>query len=227
MAKEAVLEKKKNRNTNMHIKNFFLTLLLLIVFFLTLVGAVVFFDVLGVINFSKIVPRESVIGRMPYVGRYIEYSYYQHLDEEERIKQTMNKYRDILEERSRQLDLKEQDIKLRETEISQLQTKLKEMEESLIEKEEKLKTYEEQVNKLASTYSASENNVERFANIYTSMTPEAVAKIVLKSNLDTVARIFEKMDNKRIALILDAMAKENPQKVMDLVDLMTKKGISR
>ena len=35
------------------------------------------------------------------------------------------------------------------------------------------------------------------------------------------------MDNKKIALILDAMAKENPQKVMDLVDLMTKKGIPR
>lgn len=227
MAKEAVVVKKKNNNTGMHIKNFFLTLVLLVVFFLTLVGAVVFFDILGVINFSKIVPKESAFGRLPYVGRYVEYSYYQHLDEEERIKETMNKYRDILEERSRQLDLKEQDIALRETELTQLQTKLKEMEESLLAKEEKLKTYEEQVNKLSSTYTANENNVERFASIYTSMTPEAVAKIVLKSNLDTIARIFEKMDNKKIALILDAMAKENPQKVMDLVDLMTKKGIPR
>ena len=96
--------------------------------------------------------------------------------------------------------------------------------EVLVEKETKLKTYEEQVNKISSDYNASENNVERFASIYTSMTPEAVAKIALKSNLSTIARIFEKMDNKKIALILDVMAKENPQRVMDLVDLMTKKG---
>lgn len=226
MAKE-VKVKKENKSSNSHIKNFFLTLILLLVFFLTVVGAVVFFDILGIINFSKIVPKESAFGKLPYIGRYVEYSYYQHMDEEERIKETMNKYRNILEERSSQLDLKEQDIVLRETELGQLQKKLKDMETTLLQKEEKLKTYEEQVNKLASTYTASENNVERFANIYTSMTPDAVAKIALKSNLDTVARIFEKMDNKKIALILDAMAKENPQKVMDLVDLMTKKGNGR
>lgn len=226
MAKE-VKVKKENKSGNGHIKNFFLTLILLIVFFLTVVGAIVFFDILGVINFSKIVTRESAFGKLPYIGRYVEYSYYQHLDEEERIKETMNKYRDILEDRSKQLDLKEQDVILRETELQQLQTKLKDMETNLLQKEEKLKIYEEQVNKLSASYTASENNVERFANIYTSMTPDAVAKIALKSNMDTIARIFEKMDNKKIALILDAMAKENPQKVMDLVDLMTKKGNGR
>ena len=226
MAKD-VKGKKENKNMSLHIRNFFLTVVLLIVFFLTLVGSVVFFDILGIINFSKIVPKESAIGKMPYIGRYIEYSYYQHLDEEERIKETMNKYRDILEERSRQLDLKEQDVNLREKELVALQKKLKDMETALVQKEEKLKTYEEQVNKLSQSYAASENNIERFAAIYTTMTPDAVAKIALKSNLDTIARIFEKMDNKRIASILDSMTKENPQKVMDLMDLMTKRGTTR
>jgi len=226
MAKD-VKAKKVNKGVNLHIRNFFLTVVLLIVFFLTLMGSIVFFDILGIINFSKIVPKESVIGKMPYIGRYIEYSYYQHLDEEDRIKETMNKYRDILEERSKQLDLKEQDVNLREKELVVLQKKLKDMETTLVQKEEKLKTYETQVNKLSQSYTASENNIERFAAIYTTMTPEAVAKIALKSNLDTIARIFEKMDNKRIASILDSMTKENPQKVMDLMDLMTKKGISR
>jgi len=226
MAKD-VKAKKVNKGVNLHIRNFFLTVVLLIVFFLTLMGSIVFFDILGIINFSKIVPKESVIGKIPYIGRYIEYSYYQHLDEEDRIKETMNKYRDILEERSKQLDLKEQDVNLREKELVVLQKKLKDMETTLVQKEEKLKTYETQVNKLSQSYTASENNIERFAAIYTTMTPEAVAKIALKSNLDTIARIFEKMDNKRIASILDSMTKENPQKVMDLMDLMTKKGISR
>jgi flagellar motility protein MotE (MotC chaperone) len=216
--------KKEKKGLNPHIRNLFLTIVLLIVFFLTVIGSVVFFDILGIINFSKIVPRESALARVPYIGKYVEYSYYQHLDEEERIKETMNKYRNILEERGKQLDLKEQDIVLREKELETLQVKLKDMEKVLIEKETKLKTYEEQVNKISSDYNASENNVERFASIYTSMTPEAVAKIALKSNLSTIARIFEKMDNKKIALILDVMAKENPQRVMDLVDLMTKKG---
>ena len=32
------------------------------------------------------------------------------------------------------------------------------------------------------------------------------------------------MDNKKIGLILDAMAIEDPKKVTDLIDLMTKKG---
>lgn len=226
MAKD-VKEKKGKSNLSLHIRNFFLTGVLLIVFFLTLVGSVVFFDILGIINFSKIVPKESMLAKIPYVGRYVEYSYYQHLDEEERIKETMNKYRDILEERSKQIDLKEQDVNLREKELEALQKKLKDMETGLLQKEEKLKTYEEQVNKLSQAYTGSENNIDRFASIYTTMTPEAVAKIALKSNMDTIARIFEKMDNKKLANILDAMAKENPQKVMDLMDLMTKKGTGR
>ena len=187
--------KKEKKGLNPHIRNLFLTIVLLIVFFLTVIGSVVFFDILGIINFSKIVPRESALARVPYIGKYVEYSYYQHLDEEERIKETMNKYRNILEERGKQLDLKEQDIALREKELETLQVKLKDMEKVLVEKETKLKTYEEQVNKISSDYNASENNVERFASIYTSMTPEAVAKIALKSNLSTIARIFEKMDN--------------------------------
>lgn len=218
---------KEKKGLNLHIRNFFLTIVLLIVFFLSLVGATVFFDILGIINVSKIVSKDSIVAKIPYVGKYIDYSYYQHMDEEERIKETMNKYREILENRNAELDLRDKDITLRENELKQLQEKLKTMETTLLAKEEKLKGYEEQVNKLATDYKATDQNVERFASIYTSMTPDAVAKILLKSNLDTIARIFDKMDNKRIAGILDAMAKDNPQKVMEIVDLMTKKGIKR
>ena len=78
---------KEKKKLNVHIKNFFLTIVLLFVLFLTLVGSTVFFDMLGIINFSKIVKRESALGKLPYIGRYVEYSYYQHLTEEERIKE--------------------------------------------------------------------------------------------------------------------------------------------
>lgn len=215
---------KEKKKLNVHIKNFFLTIVLLFVLFLTLVGSTVFFDMLGIINFSKIVKRESALGKLPYIGRYVEYSYYQHLTEEERIKETMNKYQTVLEERSKQLDLKEKDIALRETELKQLQTKLKESETSIREREDKLKAYELQVNTLAQEYQATQKNIDKFAQVYSTMKPEAVAKIALRSDLGTIARIFEKMDNKKIGLILDSMAIEDPKKVTDLIDLMTKKG---
>ena len=120
--------------------------------------------------------------------------------------------------------LKEKDVALRETELKQLQAKLKESETSIRDREDKLKAYELQVNTLAQEYQATQKNIDKFAQVYSTMKPEAVAKIALRSDLGTIARIFEKMDNKKIGLILDAMAIEDPKKVTDLIDLMTKKG---
>ena len=78
--------------------------------------------------------------------------------------------------------------------------------------------YELQVNTLAQEYQATQKNIDKFAQVYSTMKPEAVAKIALRSDLGTIARIFEKMDNKKIGLILDAMAIEDPKKVTDLIE---------
>jgi flagellar motility protein MotE (MotC chaperone) len=195
------------------------------VLLLTLIGGTIFLDVIGAINLTRVIPKNSSMIKLPYISNYLDYSYHQHLSEEDRIKETMNKYREILEGRRQELELRENKVEAKETELKSKEEQLVTLENSLMDKEEELKKKEETISKLYDEYNASAKNIEKFALIYTSMAPESVAKIIVDADLTTVAKIFELMENKKIAAILDALAVNNPEKVMELVDLMTaKKG---
>ncbi len=212
---------KEKKGILLILRNFIITFLLLIVLLLTIVGGGIFLDVVGAINLSKIIPKSSSIGKLPYISKYLDYSYHQHLTEEDRIRETMNKYRDILEGRSKEIEVREKSLEIKETELKEKEEKLVTLENALMDKDEELKNKEDRISKLMTEYTANAKNIEKFALIYTSMAPESVAKIILDADLNTVAKIIELMENKKIAAILDELAKENPQKVMELVSLMT------
>ncbi len=212
---------KEKKGILLVLRNFIITFLLLIVLLLTIIGRGIFLDVVGAINLSKIISKGSPVGKLPYISRYLDYSYYQHLTEEDRIRETMNKYREILEGRSKEVEIREKSLGIKEAELRGKEEKLVTLENALMDKDEELKEKENRIGKLMDEYTAGAKNIEKFALIYTSMAPESVAKIIVDADLKTVAKIFELMENKKIAAILDELAKENPQKVMELVSLMT------
>lgn len=215
---------KERNGIGLMLRNFIVTLLLLVVLLLTLTGGAVFLDVIGFVNLSKVFPKSSQIAKIPYISSYLDYSYHQHLTEEDRIKETMNRYREILENRRKEMDVREKNIDIKEKELKTLEEKLLTLENTLMDKESDLKQKEKRVEELMGQYTSSEKNIEKFALIYTSMDPASVSKIIVDADLPTIARSFELMENKKIAAILDALATENPQKVVELVNLMTDKG---
>lgn len=212
---------KEKSNIGSMFKNFIVTLLLLIVLLLTLAGGTIFLDIIGFINLSKILPKSSQIAKVPYISSYLDYSYHQHLTEEDRIKETMNRYREILENRRKEMDVREKNIDIKEKELKGLEEKLLTMENTLMDKDTELNKKEKRLSEMMEHYASNEKNIEKFALIYTSMDPVAVSKIIVDADLVTIAKIFELMENKKIAGILDALAEENPQKVVELVNLMT------
>lgn len=214
---------KEKSSIGVLFKNFIVTILLLLMLLLTLVGGTIFLDVIGAINLSKLVPKSSQIAKIPYFSTYLDYSYHQHLSEEDRIRETMNRYREVLEGRRRELEIRENSVNLKEVELRNLEENLISFENKLLDKEEELLEKEERVDALLNQYRASARNIEKFALIYTSMDPASVARVIIDADLETVARIFEMMENRRIASILDALAVENPEKVVELLAVMTQK----
>lgn len=213
----------KNEKKGGKIKYFFMTIFMTIVLILVLLGGTIFFDYLGIINVSKLVDKDSKLHTYPYIGKYLEFSHMAHLSEEDRIKETMNKYRDILMAKKAELDLKENQLVVKEKALLELEKSLNAKEGKLLDLEADLKLREEVVSTKAKAYTGNEKNVERFAKVYTKMDPVAVAGVISKDKSEIVAEIFEKMDERKIAPILDELSKTNPDKVREIVNLMTGK----
>lgn len=202
------------------LKYFILTLLMLIIFLSTLIGGIVFFDLVGVINVSKILKKDSKLAEIPYIGAYINYSYNVHLTEEERLKNVMAKYQEILENKRQELELKEAEIAKRESELKEGEKELLNRENEIVKREEKLSAEEKRLAELSKEYTASDANITKFSQIYSKMDADSAAAALKEINADVIARIFEQMEDKRIANILNSLSQTNPEKVKEIVELM-------
>ncbi|TDT69135.1 hypothetical protein EV215_1477 [Hypnocyclicus thermotrophus] len=216
--------KKEIKKKNNGMKYFILTIIMFLIFLFTLIGGIIFLDIIGVLNLSKVISKDSNIAKLPYIGNYISYSYNIHLTEEERLKNTMLKYQEILENKRKEIELKELAVTKREEDVKVLEKELLTKEKELQQKEEELIKKEEILKKLNAEYSAKDENITKFSNIYAKMQPNSVAIAVNNMELDIVSKIFEKMDEKKVALILDELSKINPLRVKEIVETMTKKN---
>jgi flagellar motility protein MotE (MotC chaperone) len=136
----------------------------------------------------------------------------------------MLKYQEILENKRKEIELKELAVTKREEDVKVLEKELLTKEKNLQQKEEELLKKEEELKKLNAEYLAKDENITKFSNIYAKMQPNSVAISVNNMELDIVSRIFEKMDEKKVALILDELSKINPLRVKEIVETMTKKN---
>lgn len=209
---------KKQKKSGL--KYFILTLFMLIVFLGTLIGGVVFFDLVGVINLSKVFTKDSKLAQIPYIGSYINYSYNIHLTEEERLKNVMVKYQEILENKRQELELKEAEIASRETALKDGEKALLNREKEIIAREEKLTAEEEKLREISKKYEASDENITKFSQIYSRMDAASAATAMTQIDAEVIARIFEQMEDKRIANILNALSITSPEKVKEIVELM-------
>ena len=215
-------DKKKKKEKK---KGYFLyTVLLFFIFLIVSISSVLFLDIIGFFNISKMIPLESNIGKMPYIGKYLKYSYKLHLSEEDRIKITVSKYQEILENQKRQLELKEQNINILTKNIKETEDKLNKKEEELNKKEEELNKKEEELNKKDILYEGKKENITKFSEIYSKMDPQKAAMIIEKLNDKIVAGILEKMETKKVALILESLSEVNINKAKEITEIMTLKG---
>ena len=206
-------------------KRYFLsTLVLFIIFNIILVSLILFLDISGFINISKIFPRESSVAKVPYIGKYINYSYEVHLSEEDKIRETANKYQEILENKRKELEIKEELLKKLVDDIALKNSEMEEKTKKLKKLEEELKLKGEQVEKLKKEYQGKNANIEKFAVVYSKMTPRAAAKLIGEIDSLIAAEILEKMEDKRIASILEVLADTHIEKGKEIVEIMTKKG---
>jgi flagellar motility protein MotE (MotC chaperone) len=211
-------EGKKQKKSGF--KYFILTIFMLIIFLGTLLGGIVFFDLVGVINISKVITKDSKLAQIPYIGTYIGYSYNVHLTEEERLRNVMLKYQEILENKRQELELKEAEITTRETDLKEGEKNLLNREKEIISREEKLTAEEERLKELAKGYQANSVNITKFSEIYSKMEPASAAVAMNAIDAEVIAQIFEQMEDKRIAKILNSLSQTSPAKVKEIVELM-------
>jgi flagellar motility protein MotE (MotC chaperone) len=193
---------------------------MLIVFLSTLIGGIVFFDLVGVINLSKVLTKDSKLAEIPYIGAYINYSYNIHLTEEERLKNVMQKYQEILENKRQELELKEAEIAKRESELKEGEKSLLNREKEIIAREEKITADEERLKDVSKKYEASDQNITKFSQIYSRMDADSAATAMSQIDAEVIAQIFEQMEDKRIANILNSLSRTAPEKVKEVVELM-------
>lgn len=222
MAKD---EKKETEGKKVKKKGYFLyTLFLFIIFIITLVGGTIFLDIMGLINISKIVPTNSSLRKMPYIGKYILYSYEIHLSDEDRLRELSNKYQESLELKRRELELKEEMLKKIEADIQNKEGDLTKKKEEAKDLEDKLKKQQEEIDLLKKNYEGKLANIDKFAGVYSKMDPLSAAKMLEQVDTVVVSQILEKMEDRRIAKILENLVEINPKKSKEIIELMTKKG---
>ncbi|OQY09553.1 MAG: hypothetical protein B6I28_02820 [Fusobacteriia bacterium 4572_132] len=213
-------EKKKNKQ-----KGYFLyTILLFFIFLIISISSILFLDIVGFFNITKIIPLESKIGKMPYIGKYLKYSYKLHLSEEEKVKITTSKYQEILENQKRQLELREKKLNVLITEINKKEEDIKEREKKINEKEEDIKEREKKINEKEEDTINKKENIIKFAEIYSKMDSQKAARIIEKMNTKITAEILEKMETKKIAGILESLSEGDINKTKEIIEIMTVKG---
>lgn len=201
---------------------FIFTIFLFIILIITTTGGIIFLDVVGYLNISKIISIDSEAAKIPYVGKYIRYSYMMHLSDEERLKIQVEQYQEILENKRKELELKEGMLTKMKLDLESIQKSNTEKTEELKKKEETLNQRQKELESIGLNEEEKTKNIEKFAIIYSKMNEKSAAKIMEKIDTLIDAKIFEKMNEKQSAKIIEAMVEINLDKTKEIVELMTK-----
>jgi flagellar motility protein MotE (MotC chaperone) len=116
-----------------------------------------------------------------------------------------------LNERKKELDLREADLKKLEDELQKQRGEL----------DEKIKALESMRNDISKTLkvrvAADQEKVDKLVNFYSTMKPTQAAKVIEALNEDLAVEVLDKMKKKNAAEILDAMDSKRARRLSELM----------
>lgn len=129
---------------------------------------------------------------------------------EVQLLQSLRSMKEALEERERRLLLREKAVAEVEKEADK---RLKELEAMLAKVQQRLQEEE----------SIKSKKIKRLTAVYASMKPEKSAQVIERMDLDTVIKIFSRMDEKKVGKIMSFLP---PEKAVLITEGLTKKARS-
>ncbi|MCB0333170.1 MAG: hypothetical protein KDD55_06695 [Bdellovibrionales bacterium] len=164
---------------------------------LTAISFVIFFALakltFSAFEYSGVLSVEDASASMPMRVRPTSLHQTNYSKEEIRILTALDARREELQERSRKLDLREEDVSRKDREFAARLTELRDLTE-------KLKIARERNEKQRN------NQIEQLSNVYGSMNPTEAAELIEQLDVTIALKLLERMPEKRIGQILSLMS---------------------
>ncbi len=118
----------------------------------------------------------------------------------------------------------QQRLQEREKELDEREKKLREMETKALVRIDELKQMESALRDLLKQEdSIKSKKIKRLTAVYSGMKPDRAAPVIARMDLETVVKIFLRMDEKRVGKILSFLP---PQKAVVISEALTQRIIS-